>query len=242
MATTRLVEPGDNRLGMDVLVPAQTFLRGIKAARHFADKKDESETYSCVRIAPGADAVTITAANPISMFFTRAQTFEPAYNDAGVVDLPVWMVDQILTVFRPRTMDDELRITTHADSEVVKIAESTGLFSVNVHQWPRKFMSENAPDVPVILGEVFKLEPLLQRPQVISPTVAHQVLQATKIMQTEFVIDQSEHHYRFRIGGHASAIAAVPDQITDDDKPEIQEDEGHSGLRLVTATPPDGLA
>lgn len=215
---TRLVEPGDNRLAVDLLVHTEPFLRGLRGARLFTDPKDKGESYSSVRLTPEDDRLIISAANPLAMFVTSAPLVEGAWSDAGVIDLPVWQIAEILAVYGGKhEFEDQLRIT--ADEVRVKMVDASGFIDMLDHNWPRKSMTEAAPDVPPAVEGIWGVERDTIPP--VSASLMRRIAEAGKVFNLADIITEATHtHYLFAIGPYARATAAVPQCF----RPEDDED------------------
>lgn len=257
-ATQPGVHPGDNLLKVDIMVHTAPLLRGLRAAQLFTDPKDEGESYTSIRLAPEDDHLTITAANALSMFITTAPLVEAAWSDAGVIDIPVWQAKEIITIYAGKNeFEDHLRIT--ADPVRVRTVDSSGFIDMLDHNWPRRAMSEAAPDVPAILTGIRHAE----RDEVppVGAALMRRIAQAANVFnRADVKIAATTSHYIFQIGPYATATASIPDEhrpeqdgadrelldATDDDlvsEPTSQQprsENNRGGFRLVAANPPEG--
>lgn len=257
-ATQSGVHPGDNLLKVDIMVHTAPLLRGLRAAQLFTDPKDEGESYTSIRLAPENDHLTITAANALSMFITTAPLVEAAWSDAGIIDIPVWQAKEIITIYDGKNeFEDHLRIT--ADPVRVRTVDSSRFIDMLDHNWPRRAMSEAAPDVPAILEGIRHAERDDVPP--VGATLMKRIAQAANVFnRADVKIDATTTHYIFKIGPYATATANIPDELrpgqdgadhetlddTDDpsaadaSEPQPRSENNRGGFRLVTANPPKG--
>lgn len=232
---SRLIEPGDNRLAVDLLVHTDPFLRGLRGARLFADPKDKGESYSSVRLTPEDDRLIISAANPLAMFVTSAPLVEGAWSDAGVIDLPVWQIAEILAVYGGKhEFEDQLRIT--ADEVRVKMVDTSGFIDMLDHNWPRRNMAEAAPDVPPAVEGIWGVDRDTVPP--VSASLMRRIAEAGKVFNLADIITAATHtHYLFTIGPYARATAAIPQNF----RPEDEDAADREVLGVLDAAEIDEL-
>lgn len=215
MTDMREVNPGDNHLAVNCIVNLVPLIRGIRAAIHFADKKDESGSYNGVRLMPFGDRMIISAANPMSMFATSAQLYAEPAAEAGVIDLPIWMAQQVVTLYGGYT-DPEAIVWVRATESLVGFRDQSGLFPSDMHQWDRHHLKETAPDVPAALSKIFSQPRWEPEHTVLTASESHRVLQVQKIFATPVALDCSHTHARYRIGVSGKAAVVLPSEMRQD--------------------------
>lgn len=219
---SRRFQPGDNRESVDVLVHHDPLIRGLKAAKLFADTKDAGNSYSCVRLTPEDDRLIITSANALSMFITTAPLAEAAWSEAGVIDIPATEVPEIVSVYTGRRepqIDDQIRIT--AGEVKVRFVEASGFIDGVNHHWRRVAMEETAPDVPAAVDPIFAAEHAESVPPM-SPTLLEVLVKASRVFgKCDVLVTATETHYLINLGGYARVVSIIPEMF----RPGAQDDE-----------------
>lgn len=246
--------PGDNRVDVDCIVNMVPFIRGVRAALHFADKKDDSNTFNGVRLTPFADRMVISAANPLSMFATSAQFHTDPGVDCGVVDVPLWMAKHVVSLYGSSS-DPEAILWIRARKSTVCFRDQTGLFPGDIHQWDRHEFSESAPDVPAALTRIFEQPRWEPDFLVTTDNETHRVCQVQKIFSSPAVVDCTRTHARYRVGTSAKIAVILPEEMRQesldldeepsdnddqDDEESSQPEDRAQRVRVVRAQPRGG--
>lgn len=211
--TIRPVTPGGNRLGVDVMVRSLPLIRGIRAARLFTNPKDEGDSFTSVRLQPHDDRMIITAATPLAMFITSAALVEGAWSDAGVIDLTVDQVAQLVSIYGVNP-DGEAQMRITAGESKVRTVDASGLIDGLNHNWDRRAMQETAPDVPQVVAEVWPAE--IQETGTIPPisqTVIAAAEKAAAIFnKADLYFAATDTHHLISLGVAARVISIIPDE------------------------------
>ena len=212
--TIRPVDPGDNRLGVDVMVRSLPLIRGIRAARLFTNPKDEGDSFTSVRLQPHDDRMIITAATPLAMFITSAALVEGAWSDAGVIDLTVDQVAQLVSIYGANP-DGEAQMRITAGESKVRTVDASGLIDGLNHNWDRRAMQETAPDVPQVVAEVW---PAVVREKGKIPPISQTVTAAAEkaaaiFNKADLYFAATDTHHLISLGVAAHVISIIPDEF-----------------------------
>ena len=245
---SRTIEPGDNRARVDVMVRSLPLIRGLRAAKLFAEPKDEGGSFTCVRLIPRDDRLIITAAHPLAMFSTSAPLVEAAWSDAGVVELGCDQVAEIVAVYGAQPDGDaQMRIT--ATERKVRLVDSSGFIDGLDHIWERRFMEDTAPDVPAAMDGAWPDELVPVKLPPVSQGIAATVEKAAAVFaKSEILISCTDTHHLFAIGAAARVLSVVPEVYRpgaeDDEAPGAPAEGGGvvdvavADTRVVTFSPP----
>lgn len=151
---TPFFEAGDNRAYTYFSINTAAFIKALKIASVFIDKKCEG-VHDHIRITACNQGIAVSASNLEQMFFTLLP--DEFVSDEGVIDLAPDQVKRLITAFSHRDDNHELIINATEDSVKVK-----GNSASDADITPRSYADE-APHVPSAIYQRF-LAPLNDTP------------------------------------------------------------------------------
>lgn len=227
--------PGDNTLDFDVFVDPPRFLRALKAALFFVDKKDKSDCFGHVRLTSTSDTLFISAENPISRFSTMIDLVDISDEpEQAVVDIPFTIVGQIISIYGPMATQMDGQLQVKATPTTLVLCDQSGLFPADLHRWQRFCADEAAPDTPAIIESIFEWAPSKiaggahDGALFLSPKSIQRVARAAQVFVGTAAMMRHEGHVLTWFSASARASCAIPAELMnpEDKNDEALDDDG----------------